>query len=220
MKSTSCRSPGCGTRRLRWLAYASLTAWILLTLMPVVTLAMSAVGQRADADSSRLAVSTTTGLAASSLQASLASNQAIAATHLSFAALLAQLRRSSPMTGSGSPRRSRRGCRGQLARSDRPMTRMPTAEDGVDEALVSCAVCDDPRTRCASSRSERRRRSSRTGGKRRQPRHPLDRARRTVSECAGVRPGSRAAPRLVRIGGLAMLGGAVFTAAASVIAFV
>ena len=145
--------PWLAEPRLRWLAYASLTAWILLTLMPIVTIAMSAAGQRAEADSSRLAVSTTTGLAASNLQASLASNQVMAIT-------ISPSPRTPPDGGAGNPKTRRKGRLGEaeVAAADRwlavtePMTRMPTTEDGVDEALVEALSRDHPGARSVTSR--------------------------------------------------------------------
>ena len=123
---------------LRGLAYASLTAWILLTLMPVAILGMSAAAQRADADSSRLAVSTTTGLTASSLQFSLAATQLKKSSQLSFGAFS----RGDEALGSGDESEFQLAQAEILAADEwvtvtQPMTRVPTTQDGVDAPLVN-----------------------------------------------------------------------------------
>ncbi|MGC5172515.1 hypothetical protein ACLQ2Q_17910 [Microbacterium sp. DT81.1] len=213
--------PWLAAREVRGLAYASLTAWILLTLMPVVTLGMSAGGQRADADASRLAVAATTGLAAGNLQASLASNQAIASTHLSFAALSRQL----TALEFGDEAEARLG-EAEAEAADRwltvtePMTRMPTTVDGVDQALVQALTATLPQLEAL--RLEQNAAADRAA----QAGNAVNLA--TLSIALAALSASalafalvmRQAPTLVRVGGLAMLGGAVITAAASVIALV
>ena len=211
--------PWLAAPRRRWLASASLAAWILLTLMPVATLAMSAAAQRADADSSRLAVSTTTGLAASNLQASLSSNQAKAMTHLFFAAYSRQM----AALESGDEAEGRLG-EAELSAAERwlavtePMTRMPTPEDGVDEGLVralSATIAELDALRLDQNAAADQ--AAQVG-------HAVNLATLSIALAAlsasalAFALAVRRTPKLVSAGGLAMLGAAVVAAGASMIA--
>lgn len=87
------------------LTSAALTAWILLTLMPVAGLAVSTAGQRSDAESSRRAVRLSTDLLASSAQATRVAQQLVIKNDLFIAALRGNCSPIPPRRSSGKPRR-------------------------------------------------------------------------------------------------------------------
>jgi hypothetical protein len=123
--------------RDRVLATAGLVAWIVLTLLPAITLTMSSEAARAGADSSRYAVAVSTDISASNVQSTHSLRSFNEQVYLATAGISRQW---VALDLSDSEQQLLGQAEEEVANSwpavSAPMTRLPSGDDGVDAELV------------------------------------------------------------------------------------
>lgn len=130
--------PWAAQPRRRKLTAAALAAWILLTLMPAAVLHMSAAGERAGAESQRLATSVTTSALASNIYTTYALQAKLMGTDMALDGLARQFTALDPRdTSQEALGQAEEIASEQWEQVSATMSRLPTEDDGVDSGLIT-----------------------------------------------------------------------------------